>query len=119
MSNIIELKVRDFTNTPTGRYRVEGMYSGEEFRECYLEPKYLEAVQKDTILRVNIDCMGHPSSFFNEAFGGLARKYSVTIDDIWKVIELASDEENSEEMINEVKQYATDDFTRAKILEGR
>lgn len=65
----------DFSVTPGGRYISEGPFSGEEFRTKYLKPKYLEAVEKNEILQINLDgCFGYPSSFIDESFGGLARE---------------------------------------------
>lgn len=66
---------KDFTDTPGGRYKSEGPYSGEEFRETLLEPKYLKAISNNEKLEINMDgCFGFPSSFIDESFGGLARK---------------------------------------------
>lgn len=66
----------DFTETPGARYRIEGDFSGEEFRESILEPKFLEAKSKVEQLTIDLDGgYGYPTSFLEEAFGGLARKY--------------------------------------------
>lgn len=71
---------RDFTKTPGGRYISEGPFSGEEFREKYLKPKYLQAKKANEKLRINLDgCYGYPSSFIDESFGGLARELNDTI----------------------------------------
>ena len=37
----------DFSETPGARYRYEGDFSGEEFRETQLAPKYNEAYDYD------------------------------------------------------------------------
>ena len=67
---------RDFSDTPGARYRNEGKYSGEEFRETQLKPKYLEARKKGEKLVIELDGgYGYPTSFLEEAFGGLARIY--------------------------------------------
>ena len=34
---------QDFSNTPGGRYKVNGPYSGEEFRDNILIPNYHKA----------------------------------------------------------------------------
>ena len=67
---------RDFSETPNARYRAEGPDSGEEFRESLLEPKYILARNSNQKLIINLDgAYGYPTSFLEEAFGGLARKY--------------------------------------------
>lgn len=66
----------DFTKTPGGRFKKEGDFSGEEFRDKILNPAYSRAVKEKMIIRVDLDgCMGYPSSFLDESFGGLARMY--------------------------------------------
>jgi hypothetical protein len=60
----------DFTRFPAGRYRSDGPYSGERFREDFLIP----ALVSGATVRVILDgTMGFGSSFLEEAFGGLAR----------------------------------------------
>lgn len=67
---------RDFTRTPGARYRSDGPFSGEEFREDKLEPLFNNA-DIETI-RVELDgTRGYATSFLEEAFGGIARKYGV------------------------------------------
>lgn len=76
MSNIIEIKIsKDFSDTPGGRYKSEGEYSGEEFRDNILIPQYDKAIEQGKKLVVNLDgCYGLATSFLEEAFGGLVRK---------------------------------------------
>lgn len=66
----------DFSTTPGGRQIAEGDYSGEQFRDELLLEKYEEAEQGNTLLEVDFDgCYGVGTSFLEEAFGGLVRKY--------------------------------------------
>ncbi|UZE14767.1 STAS-like domain-containing protein [Pseudomonas sp. B21-053] len=61
---------RDFTKFPAGRFKDDGPYSGELFREKYLEP----ALASDEPVVVELDgARGYGSSFLEEAFGGLVR----------------------------------------------
>jgi hypothetical protein len=63
-----------FTRTPGPRKKSEGEFSGEEFLENILLPKFLEAQKARCALHVNLDgAIGYPTSFLEEAFGGLAR----------------------------------------------
>lgn len=65
----------DFSDAPGGRYIAEGNYSGEEFRDNILIPKFYEAEKMNEKLEVNFDgCYGFGTSFLEEAFGGLVRK---------------------------------------------
>lgn len=68
---------KNFSRTPGGRFRREGPYSGEEFREDLLIPYFLKAKEERVKLVIDLDgCMGYPSSFIDESFGGLARQFS-------------------------------------------
>lgn len=66
---------RDFSKTPGFRYQKEGPYSGEEFRITQLETHFKDG--NEEIIEINLDGVaGYATSFLEEAFGGLARKYS-------------------------------------------
>lgn len=65
---------RDFSPTPGGRFRRHGPFSGEDFRERLLEPALKRVSETGGQVIVEFDgLVGAPSSFFEEAFGGLAR----------------------------------------------
>lgn len=67
---------QDFSETPGARCRSDGPFSGEEFRETILKPYYLEATHRNEKLIVELDGgYGYPTSFLEEAFGGLAREF--------------------------------------------
>lgn len=66
---------KEFTETPGARYKTQGAYSGEEFRDNILYPKFIESIKNNEKLIVNLDGgYGYGSSFLEEAFGGLVRK---------------------------------------------
>lgn len=66
----IEL-AKDFSRYPAGRYNEDGPYSGQAFREKYLEP----SIAAGEMVTVILDgARGYGSSFLEEAFGGLVRK---------------------------------------------
>ncbi len=73
---MIEINVaRDFSMTPGGRYTKDGAFSGEEFREKFLKPKFEMAIKNSEQLTINLDGgYGYGSSFLEESFGGLARQ---------------------------------------------
>jgi len=77
---------KDFSDTPLGRYRDDGQYSGERFREDFLLP----ALKAEKTVRVEIDGVeGYGSSFLEEAFGGLVRKGEFTAEELRRRLELA------------------------------
>ena len=75
----------DFSKFPAGRYKSDGPFSGEQFRDDILYP----ALIKYERVIVNIDgTMGYGSSFLEEAFGGLRRKYDLSLNEIRKKLEI-------------------------------
>ena len=93
---------RDFSETPNARYRAEVPDYGEEFRESLLEPKYILARNSNQKLIINLDgAYGYPTSFLEEAFGGLARKYGSA--EVADTLEFISEDEPS--LIQEINGY--------------
>lgn len=66
---------RDFSRTPGGRYYTDGPSSGQKFREEFLIPAFNEY---DQVLIEMDGTRGYPSSFLDEAFGGLVRNLHIT-----------------------------------------
>ena len=92
----------DFTDTPGARYRSEGDFSGEEFRETILIPKYEEAVKSKQQLKIELDGgYGYATSFLEESFGGLARIYQ--IQEVLDTLLFVSEDEPS--LIEEITEY--------------
>ena len=78
MMNVINV-AKDFTECPGPRYREQGPGSGEEFLKDHLRPAFLEARQAGDKVTVQLDGVkyGYPTSFLEEAFGGLAREFGI------------------------------------------
>ena len=96
---------KDFSETPGGRYIKEGRFSGEEFREQLLKDKYMEAEDNNTQLEIDFDgCYGIGTSFLEEAFGGLVRKYHIhgLLD---KIVMISTEDET---IPDNVYKYVTD-----------
>ena len=92
----------EFSETPGARYRNEGKCSGEEFREDLLKKKYIEARNKGEKLTIDFDGgYGYPTSFLEEAFGGLARIYGSV--EVLNILDFISLDEPA--LIDEVKEY--------------
>lgn len=92
----------DFTPIPGPRFKKDGDFSGEEFREKILLPKFEEALQSKRKILVDFDGgYGYLISFLEEAFGGLSRIYDSQV--VLSILEFKSDEE--EALIEKVKKY--------------
>ncbi len=92
----------DFSDTPGARHRDEGKYSGEEFREDMLEKDFLQAKENGEKLVIDLDGgYGYPTSFLEEAFGGLARIYPPK--EVLDVLDFISNDEPS--LIDDIKDY--------------
>lgn len=84
----LTLKVADFSKMPMGRnHPDDGDFTGQRYREEYLEPIFLN--YKKIIIDLD-DLYACPSSFREEAFGGLARKYG--INEVLQKLEFISDD---------------------------
>ena len=69
-SDLVIRLAEAFTSRPGGRYRQDGDFSGEEFRDALLIP----ALQTGKIVYVVLDgAEGYSGAFLEEAFGGLIR----------------------------------------------
>ena len=80
LDKLIRISIaNDFSQTPGARYRTDGPKSGEEFRESILEKYFTQEFEGFTI-EVDLDGVkGYTTSFLEEAFGGLVRKFGKKI----------------------------------------
>lgn len=87
---MITIKIsKDFTDTPGARVYNDGEFSGEEFYDKLLKPKFEEAKRHGTKLMVDLDgTNGYASSFLNEAFGRLGNEYGPDL--VWESLEITS-----------------------------
>lgn len=108
MSTIVIAK--QYTKKPGGRFRKEGEYSGEDFRETILKKEYEMSKNNKEELVVNLDGgYGYGSSFLEEAFGGLVR----TLNDVdISIIKIISDEEP--QLVDDVYKYLQDAFAEKR-----
>ncbi|TAJ69144.1 MAG: DUF4325 domain-containing protein [Phenylobacterium sp.] len=68
------LVASEFSPYLGGRVYDDGPFSGQEFREKFLRPRLLAAIEAQAPLHVVFDGVaGMPTSFLEEAFGGLLR----------------------------------------------
>ena len=88
---MIEINIaRDFTTLPGPRYRDQGLGSGQQFLEKYLRPAFLKARETNDQVLIQLDGVkyGYPTSFLEEAFGGLARQFE--IEEVQKLLRFES-----------------------------
>lgn len=94
--------VSDYTSTPGARHITDGPFSGEDFRETILLPQFMKATESKERLVINLDGgYGYPTSFLEEAFGGLSRKFGAKA--VLDTIELISEDEPA--IVDEIKNY--------------
>lgn len=102
---ITKIKIsKDYSPTVKGRYHPQdGKFTGQRFREELLEPIF----NKSDKITINLDdSYGYPSSFREEAFGGLARIFEPS--DVLKKLEFICTDEPP--LINIIK----DDIKNAR-----
>lgn len=96
-SSVIDIAT-DFTRYPGGRYRTDGNYSGERFRDEFLVP----ALKTGRVV-VKLDgTAGYGSSFLEEAFGGLARSGLFDVEELLRRIEFVSSDAS---IVEEIREY--------------
>jgi hypothetical protein len=93
----------DFSKLPGPRYTEEGEHSGQEFREKLLEPAFLQTEAENNQLEIQLDGVefGYPTSFLEEAFGGLARLHG--IERVQKRLVFVSNDEPL--LIRQIERY--------------
>lgn len=91
----------DFTRYPAGRYRSDGKFSGERFRDDLLVP----ALRAAKFVQLKLDgTAGYGSSFLEEVFGGLVRSGEFSADQLLEAIKLESKDSS---LIDEIHEYIT------------
>jgi hypothetical protein len=105
MDNKDNIKIsvaEDFSVTPGARYREEGDFSGQEFREDHLEKYFGDDKYKENKIEINLDgVLGYGTSFLEEVFGGLSRKFGSA--EVLSRISFISEEEPY--LIDDIKEY--------------
>ncbi|MBL4871577.1 MAG: STAS-like domain-containing protein [Robiginitomaculum sp.] len=75
----------EYSATPLGRHSKHGKFSGQRFRDDFLIP----ALQEYDQIIIDFDGVaGLPSSFLEEAFGGLIRRNAITVSDFFKRVKI-------------------------------
>lgn len=102
--NNVQINIaKDFSIYPGARYRNDGKFSGEEFYEVWLKPKFQEVwedPQKTLILDLD-GTFGYASSFISEVFMRLVRDFKDK-ENIKKKLQFKSDDEPL--LVNSIKR---------------
>ncbi|HZS70680.1 MAG TPA: STAS-like domain-containing protein [Candidatus Acidoferrum sp.] len=100
---------KEFTEFPGPRKRTEGEFSGEQFLAELLRPRFVAARDAGASLFVELDgAAGYPTSFLEEAFGGLAREFGV--EEVRRVLEIHCADEPY--LVDQIWKYVDEATTR-------
>ncbi len=92
---------KDFSEFPGGRYPKDGDGNGTDFRENHLVP-VLNSGEKAVI---DLDgAQGYPSSFLEEAFGGLVRM-GFTAENIFDTFSFVANDPGFKRFIDLIRQH--------------
>ena len=98
---IFELKIANFSRTPFGRYKSDGDYSAEIFRDEHLIP----ALKSYDLVNLDLDgVMGYGSSFLSEVFSPL-KKYGFSEEKLLNKLNIISSKNHYKD---EIKDYIKD-----------
>ena len=105
----------EYSETPGGRFKHEGSFSGQDFREQLLLPKYKQALSNSEPLYIDLDGgYGYSSSFLEEAFGGLVR--TLDLNDSLKMLEILKIKSHDEpRLVSIIKEYIEDAIKLKKV----
>lgn len=102
MKNIVIEVSKQFSRFPAGRYKKDGLNSGERFRDEFLVPEFQNP---ENLIKVDFrGTRGVASSFLEESFGGLIRK-GFSADEVLKRLEIVSADPTIE---LEIRKYILD-----------
>jgi len=94
----------EYSPTPLGRYRKHGEYSGQRFREEFLIP----ALESHKKFYIDFDGVaGLPSSFLEEAFGGLVRTGVITAKEFLARVSIRATNPSLSLALKRIQRYVT------------
>jgi STAS-like domain of unknown function (DUF4325) len=104
----------DFSPFLGGRYRQDGPWSGEQFRDDFLVPRFDAARDHNDKLVVVLDGVaGVPSSFLEEAFGGLLRvRKNLSLADVERTLEVSASDRELLPFVRLAKDYMRQESDR-------
>lgn len=94
----------DYTPFLGGRYEEDGEGNGTTFREEFLKP-VMDTVGAGPVDIVLDGAAGYPSSFLEEAFGGLVREHGYSADQVLSKFNFIAHEPGFSRYIAIIKEY--------------
>ena len=111
MDKTIEI-ARDFSRYPGPRYKNDGNFSGQVFRDDVLAPALKTALNDGTKITVYLDDVaGYGSSFLEESFGGLIR-HGFTKDELDRSLVIAARTDRFRHHVVRALDYISDEAAR-------
>ncbi len=112
----LTIKVSDYTRYPGPRYRQDGAFSGQEFREDVLVPALRNALAKHGTVSVILDNVaGYGSSFLEESFGGLLRN-GFSIEDLSRHLRIVAETSRFQHHRLRAESYIQEQASRADVF---
>lgn len=94
----------DYTPYLGGRYVEDGEGNGTTFRRDYLLPALKASPAQRTIIVLD-GAAGYPSSFLEEAFGGLVRVEGFSAKDVLNTFSFKAEQPGFKRFIQQIEEY--------------
>lgn len=101
MSTMINI-AEEFSRYPGGRYVGDGDGNGTTFRTKFLVPVLKRGGEAIIVLD---GAAGYPSSFLEEAFGGLVRCEGFTADQVLRAFKFRATQPGFAQFVNMIRDY--------------
>jgi|LUMS01.1.fsa_nt_gb hypothetical protein len=95
---------KEYTQYPGGRYEDDGDGNGTTFRVRFLVPA-LRAAHGKPLLIILDGAAGYPSSFLEEAFGGLVREEGFDPRELKKCLTFRAEQPGFERFVAQIRDY--------------
>jgi hypothetical protein len=94
----------DYTPYLGGRYEEDGEGNGTTFRKKFLLP-HLTQKESDKVVIELDGAAGYPSSFLEEAFGGLIREEGFSAEDVLATFKFKAEQPGFQRFVSQIKDY--------------
>lgn len=96
---------KEFCDTPAGREKSDGDFTGEHFREDVLKVLIKNLSKNEKLVIILDDAEGYGSSFLDEAFGGTVRQKYISSNKLLSLLEFEYEDEDFEFFENKIREY--------------
>lgn len=98
---------KDYTPFLGGRYEEDGEGNGTTFRRKFLVPP-LRGSESEPVVIVLDGAAGYPSSFLEEAFGGLVREEGFSAEAVLKKFRFQAEKPGFQRFIAQIESFVRD-----------